>query len=359
MVKQKQAVGARKVPGNAPGSSRSPRKAGGTRVEFQKDAVEVNVSDTGSETCSSSEEEEVGVNWWTAGKKGKRSKKVTYVCKGGENDCGKTITHKESSIMCEACGEWYHANCQGLCKGAFEALDKYDLFWICIGCKARLTDTLNLGKRFVTGIAEAEKNIVQRVNQVRTQITADLEEKLESSLKKMEGKVSKQMNENSDALKKTVKAQELESRTDRSRNLILCNVPEVDSEDMQQRKEHDANQLKDIVKVLVGDVQCKVEKLFRLGKKTEQAAGDTEGAEDGRIIDRRPRLLLVKFEKKEDADLLYQNRFSLKDKGYPSTYINRDLSLDERKRQKELRDELARKGRDTHKIVGGKVVPKN
>ena len=73
----------------------------------------------------------------------------------------------------------------------------------------------------------------------------------------------------------------------------------------------------------------------------------------------RPRLLLVKFEKKEDADMLFKNRFGLKDKGYPNTYINRDMSLEERLRQKKLGEELIQKGKDMHKISRGKVIPKN
>ena len=57
--------------------------------------------------------------------------------------------------------------------------------------------------------------------------------------------------------------------------------------------------------------------------------------------------------------MLYKSRFNLKEKGYPNTYITRDLSLEERERQKKLRQELVQKGKDSHKISGGKVVPKN
>ena len=277
-------------------------------------------------------------------KKGKRSQKVSYVCKGGDTDCGKVITGKERSVQCEACGDWYHPNCQGLCKGGFEALVKYDLLWICKECKARLTDTLNLGKRLERRVADAEKNIIEKVNQVRTQTTAEIEEKLQSSMKNMEEKVSKQVDENSDVLKKTVKVHELESKVDRSCNVVLYNVPESNSEDVEQRKEHDVKKVNDITRVLCGeDVQCKVEKVFRLGRRAAQVPEDT--GED-KIIDRRPRLLLVKFEKKEDADMLFKNRFGLKDNGYTNTYINRDMSLEERLRQKKTQGRTRSEGKE-------------
>lgn len=356
-MKQKQVVTSRKVLGNAPGSSRSPQnkeckdESKGVRIPRAK--AELSGSDTGSESSASSEDEveEIG-DWWKAGKKGKRSQKVSYVCKGGDRRCGKAITGKERCIQCEACGDWYHPNCQGLCKGAFEALVKYDLLWICKECKVRLSDTLDLGKRLENRVAEAERRIIEKVTEVKTQTAADIEGKLDMGIKNMEEQVSKQINETSDALKKVVKVQEIERKVDRSCNVIIHNIPESSSEDVECRKEHDTSKVKDITNVLCGaNVHCSVEKVLRLRKKVD--------AENENIVDRRPRLLLVKFQTKEDADMLYKSRFNLKDKGYPNTYITRDLSLEERERQKKLRQELVQKGKDSHKISGGKVVPKN
>ena len=54
-----------------------------------------------------SSDEESGEGWWEAGKKGKQSKKVRFVCKGGDEPC-EVIGVKEKSIQCEACLEWFH-----------------------------------------------------------------------------------------------------------------------------------------------------------------------------------------------------------------------------------------------------------
>ena len=121
-------------------------------------------SESESETTSAGEEVE---GWWKAGKKGKKSKKVRYVCRGGDDRCDKTITSKEAAIECEACREWYHPNCQGLCKGAFEAVSEYQLLWICMICRERLAESLDLGRRVEMRVAEAEKRVIRRLLELR------------------------------------------------------------------------------------------------------------------------------------------------------------------------------------------------
>ena len=141
------------------------------------------------------------------------------------------------------------------------------------------------------------------------------------------------------------------SKIDRSCNVLLHNIPESESEEPEVRKEFDAMKVKDIARALYGEnAQCDIQNAFRLGKKS---------VADGNIVSRKPRLLLVKLESKEQVEKLLKERFSLKDKGYPNIYITRDLPLEEREKQRKLRAELQQKGRDTHKIVRGKVVPKN
>ena len=60
------------------------------------------------------------------------------------------------------------------------------------------------------------------------------------------------------------------------------------------------------------DVNLKITSTIRLRGKQD---GDQENGT-------KPRLLLVKFETKEDADQLYQARFGLKDAGQVNVYIN-------------------------------------
>ena len=91
----------------AQGSSRGVREKSRKPVRKVIDEKSGAETDSSSETDIGSECEEVE-SWWTAGKKGKKSKKVSFVCSGGDVACGKTITSKVPSIQCEACGEWFH-----------------------------------------------------------------------------------------------------------------------------------------------------------------------------------------------------------------------------------------------------------
>ena len=274
---------------------------------------------------------------------------MSFVCKGGE--CDKTITAKEPSIQCEACGEWYHPNCQGLCKGAFEAIAEYELLWICMTCRDRLTDTLDLGKRIDKRVAEAEKRIIAKVVENKVEAATEIDGKLEAGIKSMETQVMKQMSENSDSLKEVIKTQDQANKVDRTCNVLLHNVPESKSEEPGVRKDHDITKVKDIAHALYGEnVECNVQNAFRLGQKAVLEENE---------VSRRPRLMLVKLETKEQVEKLLSERLSLKDRGYPNIYITRDLPLKEREKQRKLRAELKLKGKDTHKIVRGKVVPKN
>ena len=286
-------------------------------------------------------------------KKGKKSKKEIYVCRGGEEECGKQITGKKESIRCDACCEWFHAECQGLCKGAFSAISEYSLLWICTYCKERLDDILDLGKRVEMRVAEAEKKIMKKVEETVQASTMKREETINAGMKNLEAQVTKQINESTNTVKEVVKKQELANKIDRTCNVILHNIPENGSDEPSARKEHDLARLSDIAKALIGEAhQCDVEQAFRLGKKAEVSS---EGADSTR----RPRLLLVKLRSRDEAEKLLKERFSLKEKGFPNTYITRDLPLEEREKQRKLRAELHQKGKDTHKIVGDKVVPKN
>ena len=61
---------------------------------------------------------------------------------------------------------------------------------------------------------------------------------------------------------------------------------------------------------------------------------------------------------KENVDELFKRRMKLKDVGFVNIYISRDLPREERELQKKLRMELAEKGKETHVIFRGRVVPR-
>ena len=156
------------------------------------------------------------------------------------------------------------------------------------------------------------------------------------------------INFTSETLKKTV--QDQERIAERSNNLIVHGLVEDEKKNAVQQKEDDKKKIKEIAKTMCGDgAEFTISEVIRLRRKPEG-----QNSKNG-----KPSLLLVKFERKEDANKLFQKRMGLKDAGYPNIYVNRDLSKEEREKQYKLREELKKKGRETHKIFWGKVVPRD
>ena len=211
-------------------------------------------------------------------------------------------------------------------------------------------ETLDIGKRVEMRVAEAEKKIIEKVVETRKQAAADIDCKLEAGIKNMETKVAKQMSETSDSLKDAMKSQQVD-KVNRSCNIILHNIEESVSDEPGVRKEHDVSKIKEIAQALgIDRNQCNIQNAFRLGKKA---------VSEDHVVTNKPRLLLVKLETKDQLETPMKERFTLKERGYPNIYVTKDLPLEERERQRKLRAELQEKGKDTHKIVRGRIVPKN
>ena len=272
---------------------------------------------------------------------------------GGDEPCDKVIGAKEKSIQCEACLEWYHPKCQSPCAEVFNAMDAYKLLWVCKGCRGRLSDILDTAKRIEERIEKSEKRIIKAMTDSKRESATEIERKVEGQLKLIKDQVTKQQESTSETLKKMARNQERAAEMERGNNLVIHGLEESQKTDAAQRKEEDRQSIVDLGKVVCGNSpSLKISEVIRLGKRDENQASISGSATQ------RPRLLLVKFETKEDASRLFQERFGLRDAGFRHVYINRDMSKEERERQFKLREELKAKGRDTHRIFRGKVIPR-
>ena len=98
-------------------------------------------------------------------------------------------------------------------------------------------------------------------------------------------------------------------------------------------------------------MSAEVSQTYRLGpKKEEQTLGSKDTG--------RGRLMLIKLNNKDCIQELMRRRTRLREAGFQNIYITRDLSPEERKKERELRAELERRGKDTHVIFRGEVVPR-
>ena len=275
------------------------------------------------------------------------------------------------------CLEWFHPGCQGLSDETFETLNKNKkhFIWLCLQCKPNFMNMnmLKLGAKIESQIEAAEQKILGalKTSDLKQGRNKQLEEKIVSMeetvtvrLLEQQKEVEKSLNAQKEVVQTMPKiqselqksTQELkkmieknENKEQRETNVIIHNIPESKSSDAVSRRKYDENSFHNIVEALSGERHSiEMDKVYRLGKRKEEG-------EEG---EPKPRLMLVGLKRKEDVEWLMKEKWHLNKVGFSNIYITRDLSPDEREQQKRLREEWAKKGKDTHKIFQGRVVPR-
>ena len=136
-------------------------------------------------------------------------------------------------------------------------------------------------------------------------------------------------------------------RDKRKNNLVIYNLIESDKEEVAQRIAEDGAHIDRIFRQELHREDYKVERIIRLGRKT-----------DGR---RRPALVIMGSER-ERMDILTNAKRLRNSTEYPRLYINKDMTITERQKEKELREALRdrrNKGESEYVIKRGKIVVKD
>ena len=141
-----------------------------------------------------------------------------------------------------------------------------------------------------------------------------------------------------------VRWEEQKQRNQRKCNLVIFNLKESDYLDVDQRIEYDKVEVRKLIEKGLGIENFCLERVTRLG----------------RIEKDRNRPLLVKLgNENEKWSILSKNKELKKTEEYRKIYINRDLTKNEREKDKDLRNELTnRRMEDSEykwKISKGKV----
>ena len=182
----------------------------------------------------------------------------------------------------------------------------------------------------------------------------ELETKVVEKIKEQQ----KVIKDNTEGIKKVIQSKEQE---DRVTNVLIHNLPESEAEESEERKKDDIKKFTEIAEAL-GVQNFQVLKIIRLRQKTESVINNAPEQENGsnpsekRKEKTRPRILLLRLGSREHVEVLYNRRFDLKRKGIENIYITKDLPPEEREKQRKLREEWNRKGRETHVISRGRVV---
>ena len=182
-------------------------RLGSSAPQSKQTAIE-NVENQGSAVgeAENSGERVEGSGEGGAWKIADKSKTYKYICKGGEKSCGLALTDKEDSLMCDICKLWFHPKCQGFSIDAFKAHAKYDFIWLCIECKPRFAEIVDVNRHVVSRIDEAEKNILSALNN-NAHNEGHGGEKIESKISDMEKMVVEQIKEQQSRTEVVLKAQ--------------------------------------------------------------------------------------------------------------------------------------------------------
>ena len=293
------------------------------------------------------------------------------ICKGGPKQvvCEEPIEDDDSVVFCLKCGVSFHASCQGVTKSALLALRRYDMLcFLCSLCKDNLsqngTNSLTAIEAKIAKLETLIQNNVQSLDkfvavherQRKLFETAEEESPMQnrSYAEAVKGTCDEVLKKVTEKIKTLTK----EDQEKREENLVLHNIPESKSASADVRQRYDEDSFSNIVHALLGEGNdIEVSKTYRLGKRQESKNRPGDDIGDRGIS--KPRLLLVKLKRKEDAEHLLRLRWYLKDVGFPNIYMTRDLPPEEREVQRKLREELKMKGKDTHRIFRGQVVPKD
>ena len=207
--------------------------------------------------------------------------------------------------------------------------------------------------------AEAAKKTEEHVSKLQTAMDSSValseavnvikqrSEEQSDKLKGMEESMVKQMTQQQQALESNTnniqKVVSYKEKENRAQNLIFHNIEESKSTNVEERKEHDEKEFKEMMKKLMGENRdFKTEKIIRLGKKDETM--------------KKNRLMLVRLSSKEDAEEIFKNRRRMREVNIENKYISMDRTPEERKKYHELKKELEEKGPGTHRIFRGKII---
>lgn len=292
----------------------------------------------------------------------------------GKPGCKNKVKILDEKIECEKCKKQYHLECSGFNAEAFTILKDSDsldqVIWCCPNCRPLVRNLLesideleNKFGIFDTKINELQKNFEQRFESIETKLSqkeCKVNENVENKIKIIEqnfnenNKSSEENQKRVNTLEERINLQNENSDKERRiKNIILYNIPESSSEMVNERIADDCKNLKDIFerKNLKLDTD-KIDNIFRLGKKKI-----TEPEEEI-----SPRPLLIKFnslEYKKEVYKFCKFLYLIKDNVKITISYSHDLTINERKKRKELVEEVKLKNEENNGkfgIRGGKIV---
>lgn len=287
-----------------------------------------------------------------AGSDEARRRKQGVADSGGDN-CGKCkveVKKKDNAIMCDLCKKWFHAGCGKCSLSLYKVLkEEEDQLWFCPACKPNMVQACAEVKRLREENTMMKKQM-QELREKYDELTENFKKSEEGWKLKEEGLVNKAVKEAVVKMEKLLdkserQREEKEDRERRRKNLIVFNMPESDKQLGKDREKEDVERCDLVFNNILQVEGCKIEKVFRLGKKQE-----------GKI---RP--TLVKLEEEHSKWHIISKAKNLKqeeDEVIKRLIIALDMTPQQREEDFKLRQELRRKREEGEScyIKKGKIV---
>lgn len=176
--------------------------------------------------------------------------------------------------------------------------------------------------------------IEKQINAIEKNVTKNTDD-IKSTDQKVD-KVQKEV----DTLKETVESnpvqeevfKEINEREMRKSNIVLYNLPEPEGETAEERKTEDAEEVRNIFKVINNKVNAETEVkfMYRIGEKEKNDEA-------------KPRPLLIGFKKPASAENILTNCKNLKNSDFDSISVVPDLTQRQRKEEQQMREEVKKK----------------
>ena len=314
-------------------------------------SVENQLKDSQEENQSQEESQQAETKS-TSQKKSKAAKKATkpkFPC----GTCSKT-TSGCKAILCNLCEFWHHKECiPGMSDEGFQLLLSMKdsmgyTFFLCAKCEKvhkKTWQSVNLLTKRMNAVEE-------RLDKVEKQLKANVEKQNETTLK-VKAAVEKSAL-NTDTVRNSV-INEIQAQENKKSNIVIYNLEESSSDDLDSRKAHDTSMLGNIMTVLeLGDSQNDIALTRRLGKKSAEIPNSDNPSESTCsepqsttsstkcTSSQRCRPLLVSFKSIDFRTTVLKATRNLSTSQFKHVSLRPDLTKTQQKEDKDLREEVKR-----------------
>ena len=307
--------------------------------------------------------------------------------------CKEICGTKVDAICCELCEEWLHIKCIDMPLSLYRAMDTRGIHWFCDKCDGKVGEMLKdlvAIKRKQDEIDAELGEVKERMEIIEKKIDGAVQgndlnkvrEELDAALQKFEHRMQKvemeEKNINENGLKEDVervinqRVHTVEDRVDNMRRVLMQRIEDEkgrrEREEIEKRRtslvihrmeecgsEEDAAKVETLLRVgLAVDVSKHLISVERIGKPRKQGSNDAQSPKGPRPIRIRLRSNEIRIEILKRAKTLRGQD------DYDAIYITPDLTVEQQKKDKDLRDKLKsfreQFGKEGVKIQSGKVI---